>query len=138
MLSLVKRARLPCRLPLAIGAFGGICAASLALLALLSLPASAQSPAARALPPLPGQDAPGLAPAQPPASAHPAPTGQELYEQVRRGVVAIERGGVRMAVGTVLEGDGRILTALSGLGGGDGADVRYSDGTVVHTKVGAS
>jgi serine protease Do len=79
-----------------------------------------------------------LAPAQPPASAHPAPTGQELYEQVRRGVVAIERGGVRMAVGTVLEGDGRILTALSGLGGGDGADVRYSDGTVVHTKVGAS
>jgi serine protease Do len=53
-------------------------------------------------------------------------------------VVAIERGGVPVAVGTVLGGDGRILTALSGLGGADGAEVRYSDGTVVHTKVGAT
>jgi serine protease Do len=38
----------------------------------------------------------------------------------------------------VLGGDGRILTALSGLGGGDSADVRYADGTLVHSKVGHS
>jgi serine protease Do len=55
-----------------------------------------------------------------------------------RGVVALERNGVPLAIGTVLSGDGRVLTALSGLGGGDGADVRYADGTVVHAKVGRS
>ncbi len=65
-------------------------------------------------------------------------TGQQLYEHVLRGVVALERNGVPMAIGTVLSGDGRVLTALSGLGGGDGADVRYADGTVVHAKVGRS
>jgi len=55
---------------------------------------------------------------------------------VRRGVVAIEKNGVPLAIGTVLGGDGRILTALSGLGGADGADVRYADGTTVHATVG--
>jgi serine protease Do len=50
-------------------------------------------------------------------------------------VVALERNGIPVAVGTVLAGDGRVLTALSGLGGGDGADVRYADGTVVHARV---
>ncbi len=68
----------------------------------------------------------------------PAQTPQQLYEHVLRGVVALERNGVPMAIGTVLSGDGRVLTALSGLGGGDGADVRYADGTLVHAKVGRS
>jgi len=54
------------------------------------------------------------------------------------GVVALEHNGVPMAIGTVLSGDGRVLTALSGLGGQDGADVRYADGTLVHAKVGRS
>ena len=66
------------------------------------------------------------------------PTPQQLYEHVRRGVVAVERNGVPVAIGTVLGGDGRILTALSGLGGADSADVLYADGTTVHTKVGHS
>jgi serine protease Do len=65
-------------------------------------------------------------------------TPQQLYEHVMRGVVALERNGVPMAIGTVLSGDGRVLTALSGLGGADGADVRYADGTMVHAKVGRS
>ena len=65
-------------------------------------------------------------------------TPQQLYEHVLRGVVALERNGVPMAIGTVLSGDGRVLTALSGLAGADGADVRYADGTVVHAKVGRS
>jgi serine protease Do len=66
------------------------------------------------------------------------PTPQQLYQHVLRGVVALERNGVPMAIGTVLSGDGRVLTALSGLAGGDGADVRYADGTLVHAKVGRS
>jgi len=92
-------------------------------------------------------DAPGPAagaPAQAVAATGADPgadapmTPQQLYEHVLRGVVALERNGVPMAIGTVLSGDGRVLTALSGLGGGDGADVRYADGTVVHAKVGRS
>ena len=111
-------------------------------LACVASPATAQQPAPHALPPLPGQYAPppGAAAAggDGPRIVHPQglPTPQELYEHVRRGVVAIERNGVPLAIGTVLGGDGRILTALSGLGGAEGADVRYADGTSVHAKVG--
>ncbi|MGH7293764.1 MAG: S1C family serine protease [Polyangiaceae bacterium] len=102
-------------------------------LACVAVPASAQQPAPRPLPALPGRYA-----APPPAAvAAPAmPSAQELYERVRKGVVAIERNGVPTAIGTVLGGDVRILTALSGLGGAECADVRYADGTTVHTKVG--
>jgi S1-C subfamily serine protease len=52
--------------------------------------------------------------------------------------VVLEKGGMPVAIGTVLGSDGRILTALSGLAGGEGADVLYADGTTVHAKVGAS
>ena len=94
-------------------------------------------PRGQALPPLPseaGQTAGDGAPAQ--AAIPQGLTPQQLYERVRRGVVAIERGGVPVAIGTVLGGDGRILTALSALGSTDGVDVRYADGTTVHTKAG--
>jgi S1-C subfamily serine protease len=83
-------------------------------------------------------------PAVTPVATSPAPgpdpstTPQQLFEHVMRGVVALERNGVPMAIGTVLSGDGRVLTALSGLAGADGADVRYADGTLVHAKVGRS
>jgi serine protease Do len=110
------------------------------VLALAALPALAQPPAPAPLPPLPGQFAPPPpAAAASPAAAAAAPatvSPQEIYEHVRRGVVAIEKNGVPLAIGTVLGGDGRILTALSGLGGAEGADVRYADGTTVHAKVG--
>jgi serine protease Do len=102
-------------------------------LAFVAAPAGAQQPSSRALPPLPGQFAP-----PPPAAAPAGISAQELYEHVRRGVVAIEKNGVPLAIGTVLGGDGRILTALSGLGGAEGADVRYADGTTVHATVGHS
>jgi serine protease Do len=105
-----------------------------ACLALSSIATSAL--AQQALPPLPGESAAAPGPnAAPAASASPV---QQLYERVRRGVVAIERNGVPVAIGTVLGNDGRILTALSGLAGGEGADVRYADGTSVHAKVGHS
>jgi len=117
-------------------------AASVALAGVAS-PATAQQPAPRPLPPLPGQYAPpppaaGVAVGAPGGAAPSALSPQEVYEHVRRGVVAIERNGVPLAIGTVLGGDGRILTALSGLGGAEGADVRYADGTSVHAKVGHS
>ncbi|HEV3189612.1 MAG TPA: PDZ domain-containing protein [Polyangiaceae bacterium] len=93
----------------------------------------------------------GLSPL--PASPRAAPSGEsseapetlsnaarskQLYEHVQRGVVIISRSGVPAAVGTVLAGDGRILTALSGLGGSDSAEVRYADGTGVHARLGQS
>jgi serine protease Do len=86
-----------------------------------------------------GSAAPVGSPAAPaPQTADTSLTPQQLYEHVLRGVVALERNGVPMAIGTVLSGDGRVLTALSGLAGADGADVRYADGTLVHAKVGRS
>lgn len=107
---------------------------SVALLC-VTTPALAQ----RALPPLPasGEDS-AAAPAQPSQRAQAAPTPQQIYEHVRRGLVVLEKNGLPVAIGTVLGSDGRILTALSGLGGGDGADVLYSDGTTVHAKLGQS
>ncbi|HXN33736.1 MAG TPA: S1C family serine protease [Polyangiaceae bacterium] len=105
-------------------------------LAHIALPSPAwghpQSP--EALPPLPGSEA---TPAEGKSVAAPsAGSPQQLYEHVRRSVVALERNGVPLAIGTVLDGDGRILTSLSGLGGADGADVRYADGTTVRAKIG--
>jgi serine protease Do len=50
--------------------------------------------------------------------------------------VTVEHGGRVLGIGTILNGDGRILTALSGLGGQEAVDVRYADGSVVHTRVG--
>ena len=99
-------------------------------LASLASPAFAQSRIG-ALPALPGSEgAPQATPA--------APTPQQVYERVRRGLVVVEKGGLPVAIGTVLGTDGRILTALSGLGGGDGADVLYADGTTVHAKLASS
>jgi serine protease Do len=118
----------------------------LAAFALSAPPAAAQPPQRASNSPwLPGL--PGPSPDAPPADAAPAPpvgpapvglTPTQLYERVRRGVVALEKNGVAVAMGTVLAGDGRVLTALSGLAGADGADVRYADGTMVHAKVGRS
>ena len=95
--------------------------------------------AASPLPPLPGSGPPP-APAAPATRATsttpPATTGGLSLERITRGVVTLERGGQLLGVGTVLSGDGRVLTALSVLGASDAADVRYADGTVAHAKVG--
>ncbi len=111
-------------------------AVPLAVLSALAPDAMAQGPG---LPQLPGQGTPAAG-AKP--AAAPAPGGaidvRKLYEHLRRGIVAVERNGVPAAVGTVLGGDGRVLTSLSALGGVDSADLRYADGTAVHAKVGES
>src|SRR5579862_857977 len=106
-------------------------------LAAITLPAFGRPPAP--LPPLPTVDGATAGPvrAAAPATLTPAatPSPQQVYEHIRRGVVALERNGVPVALGTVLDGDGRVLTSLSGLSGADGADVRYADATSVHAKV---
>jgi serine protease Do len=73
------------------------------------------------------------------APSAPSPTQSVVYagqQRISRGVTTVERGGQVISVGTVLSGDGRILTALSSMGASDTADVRYSDGSVVHARIG--
>ncbi|HLK41427.1 MAG TPA: PDZ domain-containing protein [Polyangiaceae bacterium] len=102
-------------------------------------PARGGTPGAASLPQLPGQTGPTTSPSDPDSVPASAPlTPQQLYDRFRRGIVAIERGGMPVALGTVLAGDGRILTALSGLAGADAADVHYADGTRVHATLGQS
>lgn len=50
----------------------------------------------------------------------------------------LERAGRPVGLGVVLANDGRILTALSALGDGNGVDARYADGSVVNVRVGHS
>ena len=63
---------------------------------------------------------------------------EDPLERARQGVVLLERRGKPLAVGTVLQGDGRILTALSPLGHGNNVDARFADGTVMRVQVGHS
>lgn len=101
--------------------------------------------ASAAPPPLPAlpATAPAPAPGSPaPGAAAPADGGASTEvagftaDQVRKGVVQVEQAGRPLAVGTVLLNDGRVLTALSGLGAVEQPEIRYADGTVVKAKVG--
>ncbi len=83
-------------------------------------------------PPSTATAGPGAAVAPPHAPAPPA----NVFERTRRGIVTVERNGGLLGVGTVLHGDGRIVTSLGSLAGIDTADVRYADGSVVKAKVG--
>jgi len=57
-------------------------------------------------------------------------------DKARQGVVVLERQGKPLGIGTVLKGDGRILTALSPLGDGNNLDARFADGSVSRVRVG--
>ena len=72
------------------------------------------------------------APALPAPSPAPAPNS---VEKARKGVVVLERQGKALALGVVLEGDGRILSALSPLTTGNFLSARYADGAVVPLKL---
>ena len=72
------------------------------------------------------------------ASAPSAPPSIAPLERARRGVVVIERAGRPIALGFVLNGDGRMLSTLSALGDGNSIDARYADGSVVNVRVGHS
>jgi serine protease Do len=58
-----------------------------------------------------------------------------IGDRVRRGIVLVEQRGDPIAIGTVLGRDGRVLTALSGLGGATGVDLRYADGSIAHAQL---
>jgi serine protease Do len=75
--------------------------------------------------------------ATPPAAAPAAQDDKpEPQAAARQGVVTLERQGEVLGVGSVLSGDGRILTALSNLGNGNDIDVRYADGSLSRVRVG--
>ncbi|MBL8612906.1 MAG: PDZ domain-containing protein [Myxococcales bacterium] len=89
---------------------------------------------ASALPALPGPNASAApagekAPEAPAAAPNPA-------EAARKALVLLESNGRPVGVGTVLGGDGRVLTALSAVGASELLDVRYADGSVVKAKLG--
>ena len=72
------------------------------------------------------------------SAAAPAEKVETPIDRARKGVVTLERGGEIIGLGSVLKDDGRIITALSTLGDGNGIDIRYPDGSTVHSKVGHS
>ncbi|NUP08746.1 MAG: serine protease [Polyangiaceae bacterium] len=53
-----------------------------------------------------------------------------------KGLVVLQRAGQVVGLGTVLDGDGRILTALSPLGNGNDLEAKFADDTVRKVKVG--
>jgi len=55
-------------------------------------------------------------------------------DRIRQSLVTVQVGGRTTGVGVVLDGDGRMLTALSAVGPRDEADVRYASGHVVHVR----
>ncbi len=71
-------------------------------------------------------------PLMPPSVPAAAPN---TVERARQGVVVLERAGKPLALGVVLEGDGRILTALSPLTNGNYLTARYQDGAVIPLKL---
>src|SRR5690606_34373721 len=65
-------------------------------------------------------------------------SSESAVDKARDGVVLIERKGKLLGLGTVLSGDGRILTALSNVGHGNQLDARFADGSVMPIKMGHS
>jgi serine protease Do len=71
--------------------------------------------------------------AQPAAAQTKAPAAAASFAN---GVVALERGGKVVGLGTVLNGDGRVLSALSAVAPGTLLQARYADGKTVSLRVG--
>ncbi|AKT36138.1 S1C family serine protease [Chondromyces crocatus] len=96
----------------------------------------------KAPPPLPAPTADAETPdeeggeVKPPKPAKKASKEASQEEKMLRGVVTIGRGDQVLGMGSVLAGDGRILTALSSLGPGNHLEARYADGSQVRVKVG--
>jgi serine protease Do len=85
---------------------------------------------------MPGGPSPVTAPLAAATPAAPrAATGLANADDVRQGVVRLERGGRLLGLGAVLRSDGRILSALSPLGHGNFIDARFADGSVLGVRV---
>lgn len=58
--------------------------------------------------------------------------------KAQKGIVVLQRAGQVVGLGTILDGDGRILTALSPLGTGNDLEAKFADDTVQKVKIGHS
>ena len=109
------------------------------------MPAVPAPPPAAAAAPAPP---PAVAPAPPSASAAAAPgapkagakvpAAKNPIETAAQQVVMLERGGRPIAIGIPLNGDGRILTALSPLTHGNQIVAHYPEGQLIPVKLGYS
>jgi serine protease Do len=84
---------------------------------------------------------PAAAPVAAPNQAPKTPALEPNLERERQGVVELRLQNKTLALGVILDGDGRIVTALSAIGRGIGLTARYADGTtaplrVIHTDRG--
>lgn len=70
-----------------------------------------------------------------PGASAPSAVAEKPLDAARKGVVLLERAGRPLALGALLRGDGRILTALSPLTHGNQIDARYADGSLVHVRI---
>jgi serine protease Do len=122
-----------------------VASSALAALSALLLPARvlAAPPAQAAAPHAPADegsegttDAPEPLPTDSDSAADKNPNSP--IESARQGIVILERAGKILGLGSVLAGDGRILTALSPLGHGNNIDARFADGSVSQVKMGQS
>lgn len=77
--------------------------------------------------------APTVAPESKPSAKLPA--AKNPVDAAVQQVVMLERAGRPIGIGTLLNGDGRILTALSPLTHGNLIDARYPEGQVVRVKL---
>lgn len=98
-----------------------------------SVPSLARADVPAQLPPRKGAPAPRV---DHRVKADAAKKALTRLERAARGVVTIERSGQPIGLGSVLMGDGRILTALSPLGPGNDLDARFADGTTRRVKLG--
>lgn len=81
---------------------------------------------------------PAGSPATPATQVKPEaklPAPKNPVDAALYGTVRLERAGRAIGIGTLLSGDGRILTALSPLTHGNQIDARYPEGQVVHVKI---
>ncbi len=99
------------------------------------LPPPPAVPTAKKVVKTPPVTAPGPSTAATLPPAAPAAPAPNSVETARQGVVVLERQGKPLALGVVLDGDGRILTALSPLTNGNFLSARYADGIVAPLKL---
>lgn len=78
--------------------------------------------------------APHAAPATAPIANAPVATPSAATRE-RDGLVEVRTQNKTVALGVVLDGDGRIVTSLSAIGRGIGLTVRYADGSVAPLRV---
>jgi len=69
------------------------------------------------------------------STANPTPSPKSQSDRERQGLVELRVQNKTVALGFVLDGDGRIVTALSPIGRGIGITVRYADGTSAPLRV---